>query len=95
MTGMPGASDVSDKVGWLATEIADMEREAEAVKRGMACELMKLEGIINSLPDPITRTVFRLRFVLLCSWQEVAREMGGKNTPYGVKMMVIRQLSKI
>ena len=93
MTGMPHAPGVSDKVGNLAAEIADMEEYI----RYMRAEVQANEGtvlaFIQSIEDVQVRLVFRLRFIRCLTWAEVASVIGGPNSEESVKKMCYRYLT--
>lgn len=94
MTGMPRTPGVSDKVGSLAVEIADMETyitEMEAEIREKEAPVLQF---IQSIDDVQLRMIFRLRFLRALSWGEVAFVVGGGNTEESVKKMCYRHLSE-
>ncbi len=92
LTGMPHAPGVSDKVGDLAVEIADMENSISA----LLCEIAQQESEINSFISTIendqTRMIFRLRFLRCLTWGEVADVIGGRNTEGSVQKICYRYL---
>lgn len=53
-------------------------------------ERMKLEQYICSIPDSLTRQIFRLRFIEGKRWNEIADAVGGKNTEDSVRKAVTR-----
>lgn len=72
LTGMPRAPGVRDRVGSIAIAIADtkdaiaeLEREVEATKK-------EIEALIQTIPAVDLRTLFRLRFLQLLSWEDIA-----------------------
>ena len=89
-TGMPHAGGVSDRVGDLAVEIAYMEAEIKALQEEIAVHEATILSFIQSIPDPRTRTIFRLRFIRGLMWCEVAAILGGGNSASGVKMACYR-----
>lgn len=92
LSGMPHTPGVSDKVGDLAVEIADLE-ESIHYKEAMAeVEKRRLMELINTIDDSWMRTLFRLRFVRCLTWGEVAATVGGKNTEASVKTVCYRYL---
>ena len=93
-TGMPHAGGVSDRVGDLAVEIAYMEAEIKALQEEIAVHEATILSFIQSIPDPRTRTIFRLRFIRGLMWCEVAAILGGGNSTYGVKSACYRYLEK-
>ena len=92
--GMPGrAGEVSDKVGRCGAEIADLQALMEINIRKSWYLLAQLHRYINSIPDSLTRQIFRLRYAERKTWQQVANEVGGGNTADGGRMMHDRYLS--
>lgn len=92
LTGMPHASGVRDKVGDLAVEIADMERQIERLQEKISREEIKVSGFISTIENDQTRMVFRLRFLRCLTWGEVAAVIGGRNTESSVKNQCYRYL---
>lgn len=80
----------SDKVADRAEKTADLERLI-AAKRDEIQELRdKAVAYIYSIPDSLTRQIVYYRCVSLFSWRRVAYEVGGDNTPDGVRMIYNR-----
>ena len=50
-----------------------------------AAELLYLRRYIASIDDALTRRIFELRYVDRCSWDQVARKVGGGNTAEAVR----------
>ena len=75
ITGMPFTSGTSDKVGNMATEMADIE----AIIRGKLAEIQiqrrKIIEYINSIDDSLLRQIMFLRNVSCMTWGQVAREL--------------------
>ena len=63
LTGMPHATGVRDKVGDLAVEIATMADEADRLRQEIGQQEGEVQAYIAAIPDPRTRTIFRLRFI--------------------------------
>jgi len=94
LTGMPHMSELKDKVGDLASEIADLKESNNKLQEEIDCETEKVNEFISTIDDAQTRTVFRLRFLRFLRWSEVATAIGGKNTTQSVKMMCYRYINK-
>lgn len=91
ITGMPHASQVSDKVGNYATEIALLKDLIKKNKDEVWKEYLRLENYISSIADSLTRQIFILRFVDGLTWVQVAHRIGG-NTEGSVKATCYRYL---
>lgn len=92
LTGMPKSSDVGRPAERQAAEIADLKTQiAERIKK-CEREQQKLEAYIDTIPDSLTRLIFRYRFADCLRWDEVADKLGGGNTPLGVKKRCYRYL---
>ena len=72
LTGMPHAPGVRDKVGDFAIEIADtkaaiadMEREIEDIRK-------RIVKFIDEIPYVDLRTIFRMRYIRLYDWEDIA-----------------------
>ena len=48
-------------------------------------ELEYLRNYIANIDDALTRRIFELRYVDRCSWDQVARKVGGGNTAEAVR----------
>lgn len=48
-------------------------------------ELEYLRNYIANIDDALTRHIFELRYVDRCSWDQVARKVGGGNTAEAVR----------
>ncbi len=92
ITGMPHAPGVSDRVGDLAIEIADMEAKIAYLRGEAETAGAQVEAFIATITDDQTRMVFRLRFLRCLMWKEVASILGGGNTEEGVKKICYRYL---
>ena len=92
MDGMPHASGVSDKVGDLAVEIADLTGEIKMLQAKITEAEKPIEEFITEIHDAQTRMVFRLRFMRCCTWKEVAALIRGGNTEASVKTICYRYL---
>lgn len=92
LTGMPHAVGVSDRIGDLAVEIADLRGRIKMLQIELDREEEKLNLIINTIDNDLTRTIFRLRFLHCLTWKEVAVVVGGRNTEKSVKNICYRHL---
>lgn len=94
LTGMPHAPGVSDKVAFLAIEIADMSNRVEVLRAEIETERRKLETYISTIPDDRIRLIFKFRFIYCMSWKEVADTMGWSYTEKGSRDLVYSYLRK-
>ena len=92
--GMPHATGVSDKVGTLAIAIVDLEERIAYLKKTIAAEEGDISAWISGIDDPLTRQIFRLRFLCGLPWADVAQTVGGRNTTASVKMVCSRYLDR-
>lgn len=92
LTRMPKSSEIGRPAERQAAKIADLK--AQIADRIAQCERerQKLEQYIDTIPDSLTRLVFRYRFSDCLRWEEVADKLGGGNTPEGVKKRCYRYL---
>ena len=77
ITGMPGAGNISDKVGTYAAEIADLKALISLNIQKCWYEKSRLERYIQGISDSLTRQIFRHRFVEGMKWEEVADSLVG------------------
>ena len=92
MTGMPHSSDVKDKVGDLAVEIADLDTQIETLEWMVKESEKSIVPFIGTIRDNWTRMIFRLRFLRGLSWGEVAGMFGRRTTEESVKKACYRYL---
>jgi hypothetical protein len=92
ITGMPFVTGTSDKVGDMATTMADIE----AIIRGKLAEIQlqrkKIIEYIESIGDSMMRQIIFLRNVSCMSWPQIANELGGNNTEDSVRKMYDRYI---
>jgi hypothetical protein len=94
ITGMPHVPGISDKVGEIATAMADIE----AIIRGKLAEIQiqrkKIMEYINNIDDSIARQVIFLRCVSNLSFYDIAKELGDGYTYDAVRQIYYRRLKK-
>ena len=94
LTGMPHTPGVSDKVGDLAIEIADIEERIRHTQEEIDKKADDVANFINTIDDGYMRTIMRLRFVRGLTWGEVTYFIGGNNTEGGIKAACYRFLAQ-
>lgn len=80
ISDMPGTANVSDKVGMITSQIADIQRE-----------IQNLEIYRNSALNRLSRDVFEencifMKLSLRYSWVKIAMQIGGNNTADNIRM---------
>lgn len=94
LSDMPRGSGTSDKVGRIATEIADLLSlyEEDVLKQ---TELRhKLHNYVREINDSYIRRIICLHFIDGYSWQCVANRIGGGNTSSSVRMAAKRYIDR-
>ena len=94
LSGLPGGSNVQDKLGNAAAEIADLRVVIEQKLKRCLAEQQRLEAYIAGIEDSFVRQIFTCRFVEGLSWRQVADKAGGKNTADSVRKLSKRFLLK-
>lgn len=94
LSGLPGNTNVSDKLAQCAAEIADLRMVIEQKVGRCLAEQQRLEKYIAGIEDSLIRQIFTCRFVEGLSWQQVAKKVGGHNTADSVRMLSKRFLLK-
>ena len=94
LDGMPHAHGISDPVGDLAAEIADMKDTIIQREAAVARSEETVAAFISTIEDSQTRMIFRLRVIHGMSWKEVAAAVGGRNSENGVKNVFYRYIAR-
>lgn len=92
LTGMPHAPGVTDKLGDLVPEIADLRGIIEAKHKQCLYERSRVERYISSIDDSLLRQIFTYRFVNGLPWEQVAACVGGRNTAETVRQAARRYI---
>ena len=95
LPGNSHGSGVSDKVADRAERIIELENRIIAKRDEIQRLRDEAVEYIYSIPDSLTRQIIYYRCVSLMSWRRVAYEVGGNNTPDGVRMIYNRFMDKI
>ena len=83
--GLPHGTGISNPV----RDIAEQREKIRTIIRGKEVEIERQKAEITeyimTIDNSITRQIFYLRHVKLYSWAKIAHEVGGDNTPDGVR----------
>lgn len=88
-------SGVSDKVADRAERIIELENRIIAKRDEIQRLRDEAVEYIYGIPDSLTRQIIYCRCVSLMSWRRVAYEVGGNNSPDGVRMIYNRFMNKL
>jgi hypothetical protein len=94
ITDMPRGGGISDKVGNLASQIADIEMVIRGKLAEIQLERKKIIEYINSIDDSFMRQIIFYRCVSCMKWQEVADSIGGNCTAISVRHMFTRNFKE-
>lgn len=92
LTGMPHAPGVKDRVGDLAVEMVEMEKDISEQQKIADDEEKKILYFISGIQDARTKLIFRLRFIRGLTWGEIAGIIGNYSTEKSVKQMCYRYI---
>lgn len=92
LTGMPHGTGVSDKVGVLAAELADLSSRIDYLTKETEKSAKPIREFIDTIEDDRTRMIFRLRFLYGLAWCEVADVVGAGASEAAVKSAAYRCL---
>ena len=95
LPGNSHGSGVSDKVADRAERIIELENRIIAKRDEIQRLRDEAIAYIESIPDSLTRQIIYYRCVSLMSWRKVAYEIGGNNSPDGVRMIYNRFMERI
>jgi hypothetical protein len=76
LTGMPSARGVTDKVGNLASEIADVKKVIEGKLAEIQLQRNRIIEFIGQQDDSLMRQIIFYRCVSCMNWNEVAESIG-------------------
>lgn len=76
LDGMPGGGRAGDRTGLYATELAYLEQLLADHMHRAVCELLRLQTIINEIPDSELRLIFYYRYIKGLSWSAIAFRIG-------------------
>lgn len=94
LTGMPHAPGVKDKVGNLAIMIADTKTEIERMEQELAAMEADVDAFIRTIPNVELRNIFRFRFLLRLSWEDIAEMCRWRYTETALRKRVITYLER-
>lgn len=94
-TGAASGGGYSDKVADRAERIISLEERVNAKKAEIQAARDAAVAFVMTIPDSLTRQIVYYRCVSLFGWRRVAYEVGGNNTPDGVRMIYSRFMSKL
>ena len=89
-----GGGGSFDKTSHIITAIIDLERLIEQEEEQCIVEQKEIETYIATIPDSLTRAIFRARHIDCYTWRRVAVEVGGGNTAETVRKIHDRYLLK-
>ena len=92
--GMPRSPGVGDPTGSRATRAAEISRIIEGLLAELQVKRKEIYEFIATLDDPVMRQIVMYRCLSLCTWEEVAMYIGGKNTADSVRMAFNRFTSE-
>ena len=84
ISDMPGTANVSDKVGTITSQIADIQREIQNL------EIYRNSALNRLSNDKFEENCLFMRLSLRYSWTKIALQVGGDNTADGIRMMCDR-----
>lgn len=95
VTELTNKTEVIDKVGNYAVEIADLKRLLDLNLKKRFYELVRLDKFIQTIDDPLIRLIAIYRFEKDMSWTQIAIALGGNNKAESVRKKIYRYLKKI
>lgn len=95
LTGMPHAPGVKDKIGNLAVEIADTKTEIERMEAEAKATEAEIDTFIRTIPYVELRTIFRLRYIRILSWEDIAEVFRWRFSETALRKRVNNYMSKV
>lgn len=90
LTGMPRKKGASDRVGELASTLADIERIIDGKLTEIQLQRKRIVEYIDGLEDSLLRQIVFYRCVSLMGWHQVAETIGGECTAESVRKYFVR-----
>ena len=94
VTELTNKTEVIDKVGNYAVEIADLKRLLDLNLKKRFYELVRLDKFIQTIDDPLIRLIAIYRFEKDMSWTQIAIALGGNNKAESVTKKIYRYLKR-
>lgn len=94
LDGMPRGTDVSDKVGNLAIQIADLSARIAQLEDETEAADDAIREFANSFEDERVQQAIQAHFISCFSWNATAELLGPKYTGKGIRKTVIVALHK-
>jgi hypothetical protein len=93
ITDLPRGTEISDKVGKNASEIADLKAKLETTLQKRILAENKINEFIQNTTDSLVRLILTHRFINCYSWTKVAWKVGGNNTSDSLRKILMRFLN--
>lgn len=90
LNGMPKGGALSDPTASEAVSIADLELIIESLLVKVQMARKAIYEYIDSLDDSLIRQIIMYRCISLCTWEEVAIYVGGRNSAESVRKIFDR-----
>ncbi len=94
ISDMPFSGEISDKVGNMATDIADCEDVIKGLIARAQMERRRILEYIEEIENSDIRQIVYYKCVSNCNWFDIARLMGEGYSADGVKKAYYRFLEK-
>ena len=86
ITGMPHGTDVSNPLEkYLLKKEALIEKLNQKIEK-YTDELIRIEGIIDTIDDPEIRAIARMRFIQNMKWEDIGEKMYLERTTCSKKL---------
>lgn len=90
LTGMPHSSGLSDRAADTAIRKTDIESIISGKLSEIQLQRDKIIDYINSIEDSMIRQIVFYRHVSCMTWQQVAEEVGGRNSAESIRQQYKR-----
>lgn len=93
LDGTPSGSQKGDPTGQKAIEIAGVEEIIDGLLVKLQIKRKEIYTYISGIDDSLMRQIVMYRCLSLCTWEEVAIYIGGRNTAESVRKMFERYIA--
>lgn len=90
LDGLPRGGETSDATAAKAVRAAQISETIDGLLARLQLKRKEIYDYIATIDDSLMRQIIMYRCLSLCTWDEVARYVGGGNTADSVRKLFVR-----